>query len=122
MVSIYIYIPCTDSFFFFTIQKKNVKIYFCIFSRGLKFVGKNRTARVKALADCLISNGYDVVCLQELWCEDDYVHLKRYCKQAFKHIHYFHRYVRGSNFVIIWAGSTMQTGLILVDPLGMHAF
>lgn len=60
--------------------------------RGLKFVSKNRNARVKALADSLTDNGYDVVCLQELWCEDDYKCLKASCKNVFKYIHYFHRY------------------------------
>lgn len=59
--------------------------------RGLKFVAKNRSARVKALADSLINNRYDVVCLQELWCEADYQYLKQYCNNVFGYIHYFHR-------------------------------
>lgn len=60
--------------------------------RGLKFVSKNRKARVRALADSLTNNGYDVVCLQELWCGDDYKYLKASCDNVFKYIHYFHRY------------------------------
>jgi len=60
--------------------------------RGLKFVSKNRKARVRALADSLTNNGYDIVCLQELWCGDDYKYLKASCDNVFKYIHYFHRY------------------------------
>lgn len=56
-------------------------------------MAKNRSARVKALANSLISNGYDVVCLQELWCEADYQYLKQYCENVFGYIHYFHRYL-----------------------------
>jgi len=63
--------------------------------RGLKLTSKDRNARVRALADNLTNNGYDVVCLQELWCEDDYKHLKASCDNVFKYIHYFHRYYVG---------------------------
>lgn len=61
--------------------------------RGLKFFGKNRTERVEALADSLINNGYDVVCLQELWCATDFKYLKQSCEHIFKYVHYFHRYL-----------------------------
>lgn len=54
---------------------------------------KNRTERIKALAVCLINNAYDVVCLQELWFDNDYEYLKKSCENEFKYIHYFHRYV-----------------------------
>lgn len=62
--------------------------------RGLKYFAEDRTARVKALADSLINKGYDIVCLQEVWCEDDYKYLKAACDNVFKYVHYFHRYVR----------------------------
>ncbi|XP_015368885.1 PREDICTED: putative neutral sphingomyelinase isoform X1 [Diuraphis noxia] len=68
---------------------------------GLKFISKNRNARVKALSDSLTNNGYDVVCLQELWCEDDYKYLKASCKNVFKYIHYFHSGMLGSGMCIM---------------------
>jgi len=60
--------------------------------RGLKFASKDRKARVRALANSLSNSEYDVVCLQELWCEDDYKYLKASCDNVFKYVHYFHRY------------------------------
>lgn len=80
-----------------------IKHIYCIyiikhFFRGLKFFAKNRTERVKALAESLIKNGYDVVCLQELWCDSDYKYLKESCENIFKYIHYFHRYVKALIF------------------------
>ncbi|KAE9544470.1 hypothetical protein AGLY_000011 [Aphis glycines] len=68
---------------------------------GLKFVSKNRKARVRALADSLTNNGYDIVCLQELWCEDDYKYLKASCENVFKYIHYFHSGLLGSGMCIM---------------------
>lgn len=68
---------------------------------GLKFTSKDRNARVKALADSLINSGYDVVCLQELWCEDDYKHLKASCGSVFKYIHYFYSGLLGSGMCIM---------------------
>lgn len=66
----------------------------------MKFFAKNRTERVKALAESLTANGYDVVCLQELWCDDNYNYLKQSCQNIFKYIHYFHRYVSVLHFNI----------------------
>lgn len=81
--------------YFARLFKKN---YF----RGLFYVSKDRTARVKALADSLLNSKYDVVCLQELWCEVDYKYLKQSCREIFKYIHYFHRYVmRNAKIVLI---------------------
>ncbi|KAL4120006.1 hypothetical protein QTP88_012754 [Uroleucon formosanum] len=68
---------------------------------GLKLTSKDRNARVRALADSLINNGYDVVCLQEVWCEDDYKHLKASCDNVFKYIHYFHSGMLGSGMCIM---------------------
>lgn len=53
---------------------------------------------MRALSEILIKNGYDVVCLQELWCDSDYKYLKQSCENVFKYIHYFHRYVNVLTF------------------------
>ncbi|VVC24585.1 Hypothetical protein CINCED_3A018926 [Cinara cedri] len=68
---------------------------------GLKFFGTNRTERVKALAKCLINNGYDIVCLQELWCQEDFNYLRQSCEQIFKYIHYFYSGMLGSGMCIM---------------------
>lgn len=61
--------------------------------RGLKFVGKNRPIRIRELAKVLIANKYDIVCLQELWCEEDFEYLKLTCEERFKYSHYFKRFI-----------------------------
>jgi len=68
---------------------------------GLFYVSKDRSARVKALANSLLNSEYDVVCLQELWCEVDYKYLKRSCQEIFKYIHYFHSGMLGSGMCIM---------------------
>ncbi|XP_026812119.1 putative neutral sphingomyelinase [Rhopalosiphum maidis] len=67
----------------------------------LKFASKDRKARVKALADSLTNNEYDVVCLQELWCEDNYKYIKASCNNVFKYMHYFHSGMLGSGMCIM---------------------
>ncbi|XP_050545927.1 putative neutral sphingomyelinase isoform X2 [Daktulosphaira vitifoliae] len=68
---------------------------------GLKYFGKNRSIRIRKLAKVLIDNKYDIVCLQELWCEDDFEHLKNTCKERFKHSHYFNSGMLGSGMCIM---------------------
>ncbi|XP_025415358.1 putative neutral sphingomyelinase isoform X2 [Sipha flava] len=68
---------------------------------GLRLVSENRTERVKALANRLRNGEYDIVCLQELWCENDWRYLKEYCKTKFKYIHYFNSGMLGSGMCIM---------------------
>jgi hypothetical protein len=40
--------------------------------RGLAFISKDKTPRIRAIAEYLASSNYDVVGLQELWVYKDY--------------------------------------------------
>ncbi|KAF7311119.1 Endo/exonuclease/phosphatase domain-containing protein [Mycena chlorophos] len=48
---------------------------------GLKYVAKNRTERVKAIADELASFDHDIVALQEIWVYADYLHVRENLKR-----------------------------------------
>lgn len=51
---------------------------------GLKFISKFRKERLMAIADRLCDSEkrdeeYDIIALQEVWCEEDWAYLKRKC-------------------------------------------
>lgn len=54
---------------------------------GLKFVSKHRESRLHAIADKLANGGaeedYDIVALQEVWCEGDWEYLNEKCAQRY---------------------------------------
>lgn len=55
---------------------------------GLKFVSKHRKHRLQAIADELanpktVEDDYDIVALQEIWCEEDWDYLDRVCRNRY---------------------------------------
>lgn len=48
---------------------------------GLKYVSKHRQDRLQAIGDILATQEYDVVALQEVWCEDDWRYISTVCAQ-----------------------------------------
>lgn len=69
---------------------------------GLKFVSKDRTPRIAAIAEYIATHadatshpgtGFDVVCLQECWVQKDYETIKSRCHSVFPYSRYFHTYV-----------------------------
>lgn len=69
---------------------------------GLKFISKDRTPRIAAIAEYLATHaeptaqpgtGFDIVCLQECWVEKDFDTIKTACKDVFPYSRYFHTYV-----------------------------
>jgi sphingomyelin phosphodiesterase 2 len=51
---------------------------------GLKFVSKHRTERLQAIADRLAQyDNYDIVALQEVWCEGDWKYIDDICEKQF---------------------------------------
>ncbi|CCE79630.1 Piso0_001708 [Millerozyma farinosa CBS 7064] len=55
---------------------------------GLKYLSKFRKERLQAIADRLSSpasagDEYDIVALQEIWCDEDWQYIKKKCKGAF---------------------------------------
>lgn len=58
---------------------------------GLKFISKQRRPRVTAIADRLARDDeqYDIVVLQELWCEDDWQYFNEVCCKHYPFRRYF---------------------------------
>ncbi|KAF6059018.1 Endonuclease/Exonuclease/phosphatase family protein [Candida parapsilosis] len=61
---------------------------------GLKLVSKHRKQRLRAIADKLAnpfdaSDDYDVVALQEVWCEEDWQYLDHVCRDRYPFRRYF---------------------------------
>lgn len=58
---------------------------------GLAFFSKARTARMAAIAARLVNSPYDVVVLQEIWCENsDWQEIKSRSAPAFPHSKFFY--------------------------------
>ena len=69
---------------------------------GLKFISKDRTPRMAAIAEYLATHaeptsqpgtGFDIVCLQECWVQRDFETIRDACKDVFPYTRYFHTYV-----------------------------
>lgn len=55
---------------------------------GLKFISKHRKERLRAIADALANSkspdeDYDIVALQEIWCEEDWQYLDLVCRPRY---------------------------------------
>lgn len=50
---------------------------------GLKFVSKFRKERLQAIANKLAQEEYDVVALQEVWVEEDWLYIDRICRDKY---------------------------------------
>ncbi|XP_032512196.1 putative neutral sphingomyelinase [Danaus plexippus] len=72
---------------------------------GIPVVSKNRKERIEAIATYLQTASHNIVCLQEVWCERDYLYLKDQLQKQFPFSHYFYSGVFGSGLCIFtkWA-------------------
>ncbi|KAI1301959.1 Sphingomyelin phosphodiesterase 2 [Halotydeus destructor] len=52
---------------------------------GLKFISSHREQRIKSIAQHLKEQDYDIVFLQELWCQADFDHIKSTANLKFAH-------------------------------------
>lgn len=59
--------------------------------RGIVGISKDRVERMRAIAETLASGRFDVVCLQELWSEDDYNDITQRVDNILPYTHYFYR-------------------------------
>jgi hypothetical protein len=59
--------------------------------RGIPKVSKDRDIRIRAIAAELACNKYDIVCLQEVWKNDDFELIKSVVFEALPYAHYFYR-------------------------------
>ncbi|KAJ0179484.1 hypothetical protein K1T71_005196 [Dendrolimus kikuchii] len=67
---------------------------------GIPVVSKNRKERVKAIGKYLSESNHNVVCLQEIWSEKDYLYLKETLKTTLPYAHYFYSGVLGSGLCV----------------------
>ncbi|KIJ54284.1 hypothetical protein M422DRAFT_221820 [Sphaerobolus stellatus SS14] len=67
---------------------------------GLKYVAKNRTARIHAIAEFLATSSYDIIALQELWVYADYQHIRGHISKELPFSKFFYSGALGSGLAI----------------------
>lgn len=50
---------------------------------GLKYIAKHRKARLRWIANQLAATDYDIVALQEVWVEEDWLYLEQKCRSLY---------------------------------------
>lgn len=68
--------------------------------RGIRFVSKDRVARMTAIAEELATGKYDFVFLQEVWTTEDYERIKSRTGDVLPYSHYFFSGVIGAGICI----------------------
>ncbi|KIM31794.1 hypothetical protein M408DRAFT_21007 [Serendipita vermifera MAFF 305830] len=71
---------------------------------GLKYLSQKRTERLAALTNLLLTStghSYDVICLQELWVEADFIRLKNALRHKYPHSAYWPNSVVGSGLAVL---------------------
>ena len=58
--------------------------------RGLWLVSKDRKIRIKAIAEYIASQTYDIVCLQELWMYEDFLVVRNEVEGVLPFSRFFH--------------------------------
>lgn len=73
---------CRKTTIYYSMDKRTFKLL-TFNTWGLKFVSKNRKERLRAIADELSLAMYDIVALQEVWVEEDWLYLDQVCQTAY---------------------------------------
>ncbi|XP_073966566.1 neutral sphingomyelinase [Choristoneura fumiferana] len=67
---------------------------------GIPIISKDRKERIAAIAAYLQQSSHGLVCLQEIWSEDDYIFLKEKLSLKLPYSHYFYSGVLGSGLCV----------------------
>ncbi|XP_026765111.2 putative neutral sphingomyelinase [Galleria mellonella] len=67
---------------------------------GIPVVSKNRKERMEAISKYLQTSSHNIVCLQEVWSENDYLFFKDSLKIVLPYSHYFYSGVMGSGLCV----------------------
>ncbi|XP_026326469.1 putative neutral sphingomyelinase [Hyposmocoma kahamanoa] len=67
---------------------------------GIPVISKNRKERIEAIVTYLVNSSHNVVCLQEIWSEKDYLYIKENLKNVLPYAHYFYSGVLGSGLCV----------------------
>ncbi|XP_026491372.2 putative neutral sphingomyelinase [Vanessa tameamea] len=77
----------------------NLKI-FTLNCWGIPIVSKDRKKRIEAIAEYLLKSSHNIVCLQEIWSENDYLYLKDRLHSYLPYSYYFYSGVLGSGLCV----------------------
>ncbi|KAL9549980.1 hypothetical protein MBANPS3_004948 [Mucor bainieri] len=69
--------------------------------RGLNIVAKKRKLRLRAIADRVGQEQYDIVALQEVWMWEDFDYIKEQTRDVLPYTKYFHSGTLGSGLAIL---------------------
>lgn len=69
--------------------------------RGIPYVSKDRANRMSAIAEKLVDEDYDIVCLQEIWSIHDFNMMRSCTLKKLPHSHYFFSGVVGSGVCLL---------------------
>lgn len=84
-------VHCEISLWFLHCAPPRQAICLVTFSRGIPKVSKDHNQRIQAIAEEIASSKYDVVCLQEVWTDNDYEQIKTIVAEIMPYSHYFYR-------------------------------
>lgn len=70
------------------------------FSRGLKFVAKDRLQRINGIAERISESSYDLVTLQELWVFSDYQRIREHVSKRLPYAKFFYSGALGAGLSI----------------------
>ncbi|XP_069489552.1 sphingomyelin phosphodiesterase 2 isoform X2 [Ambystoma mexicanum] len=76
---------------------------------ALRYISKLRSERIKLISDFLSDGRYDLVLLQEIWSEQDYLFLKKKLSNIYRASHLFKSGVIGSGLCIFSRFPIMDT-------------
>lgn len=76
----------------------SLRFFLNISFRGLKYVAKNRTERIQAIARFLADSDHDIVALQEIWVFVDYEHVLESVSKRLPNSKFFYRFGHVSSF------------------------
>nr|XP_032804820.1 sphingomyelin phosphodiesterase 2 isoform X1 [Petromyzon marinus]XP_032804821.1 sphingomyelin phosphodiesterase 2 isoform X1 [Petromyzon marinus]XP_032804822.1 sphingomyelin phosphodiesterase 2 isoform X2 [Petromyzon marinus] len=68
---------------------------------GIRYLSKQCSERYDLLQKRLLAEKYDIVMLQEVWSEKDYLQIKDSTRETYPHSHYFRSGVIGSGLCIL---------------------
>jgi Endonuclease/Exonuclease/phosphatase family len=68
--------------------------------RGLKVLSQHRRLRMRALGDKLATSDYDLLCLQEVWVQEDFLYIQAKVRHFLPYSHYYFSAFLGSGLAI----------------------
>jgi len=68
---------------------------------GIFYISSDRVARMKSIAQHLADADYDVVVLQEVWCQEDFHRIRSIASEALPFSHFFDNGIIGSGTCVL---------------------